>query len=906
VLHIPEIPKGCSVLEAAELYRAAGWYTVPIRQGKHAGSVLGEGWPAQTSLDPETVREQFSRPGVSGIALHVGKSGAVAFDVDSPENLPDWLGSLLSEADAPRQQTRENQPARAHFLFDAAGAQYGNGLGSLPRGWGDVRGANGVVVVAPTKHSKPDGMYRWARTGALPPLPSTLAEALPEAGERGTAATKAAVKQFLQAHNDRGSQPKLFRARVTEFEMAVSAGESRHVAMTNALTRAMEEAADGTYSAVSAAQAMRDAFSRAVATPGASGTARSESAARAEFLGILEWAVGQVTADKSERAEPAPKAPEAEKPAEPEEKPEPAPKKRKAPAGSEPRYLIYAWLTKHYAVGRSTDGRPIVIPKAGARVIREPHAKNGAFREEVTSGLLNDLGLIPTPGELTAALEALAGAAHGADPVKLAMRADYDGGRIVVDLGDQTGRVVVITEAGWNVEESTEQHPLFDRARTVSPLPTPERGGDYAPLLSVLGLQESDTRWHLIRGWLAVAFFADTPRPLLWFTGAAGSAKTTRAVYLTQLVDPRAALAVSPEKKPEDMYVTAASRYLFTGDNIGGVSDVVSNFLCTLVTGAEEERRELYTTAQTRTLEVMRTGILTSITLPAGLRPDALERIVPIRFDPPTKDKRALLEDLAREFDLSRGALFGAVLDDAVRVLRGTEAVRGRGGWERLSDYSMRLAALDHTLGTNVHLPAFVDGLEDALFDRAEESRFVVALRDFLSVQPDGTWEGITSELMEGIAETRPQDLDTGGRYEEAWPTVPTAFGRKLAESQPMFKIAGITHEEMPRSKRRRPFRLTLAGVTRDAEEPESDLSCHQMIKENPRSEGVGDKVTRMTTFAGGLYKAGDPAGDDLLSYTEIAQPCLHADTDRHGSSPLSTMGQCSHGESVWGWLEDS
>jgi len=76
-LHIPVLPKGVSRLDAAFLYAAAGWYTVPIRlDTKHPGLVLGKGWPEKSSRNPQDLNRWFARSGC-GLALHVGRSGAL-------------------------------------------------------------------------------------------------------------------------------------------------------------------------------------------------------------------------------------------------------------------------------------------------------------------------------------------------------------------------------------------------------------------------------------------------------------------------------------------------------------------------------------------------------------------------------------------------------------------------------------------------------------------------------------------------------------------------------------------------------------------------------------------------------------------------------------------------------------
>jgi len=85
------------VLGAALAYAAAGFYVLPIdRTAKHAGSVLGKGGPGKSSRDPKMLAARFA--GIDyGIALHVGRSGAVVLEVDTPERLPAVRVDLFAE-----------------------------------------------------------------------------------------------------------------------------------------------------------------------------------------------------------------------------------------------------------------------------------------------------------------------------------------------------------------------------------------------------------------------------------------------------------------------------------------------------------------------------------------------------------------------------------------------------------------------------------------------------------------------------------------------------------------------------------------------------------------------------------------------------------------------------------------
>ncbi|GGS88340.1 bifunctional DNA primase/polymerase [Nonomuraea spiralis] len=295
-LHIPDITPEQDTLSAALAYARAGWYVLPVnQQTKHAGSVLGKGWPAKSSRDVETIIGWFAGQS-HALALHVGRSGAVCFDVDRPAELPPLLRAALLTVPGPMQSTREQDPDRGHYLYAVPdGRSLGNSNGQLGKSWGEVRGRNGIIVVSPSEHEKhaDGGRYEWTRTGPLPQLPQALAEQLPYASDASDAATDREVKAFLNAHTA-SARPELLAGVLTRFTTAVAAGESRHAAALSAAAWAMREAAAGLYPAITAAHALQQAFVAALAAS-RDGVERTLPAAqaRAEHLGILAWAIAQ-------------------------------------------------------------------------------------------------------------------------------------------------------------------------------------------------------------------------------------------------------------------------------------------------------------------------------------------------------------------------------------------------------------------------------------------------------------------------------------------------------------------------------------------------------------------------------------------------------------------------------------
>ncbi|MGV0599090.1 bifunctional DNA primase/polymerase, partial [Mycolicibacterium pulveris] len=75
---------GLSLADAALTYAMAGWYVLPTdpRDIKNPGSIVKGHWRQQSSRDFAQIRRWWTDNPNAGIALHVGRSGALAFDLD--------------------------------------------------------------------------------------------------------------------------------------------------------------------------------------------------------------------------------------------------------------------------------------------------------------------------------------------------------------------------------------------------------------------------------------------------------------------------------------------------------------------------------------------------------------------------------------------------------------------------------------------------------------------------------------------------------------------------------------------------------------------------------------------------------------------------------------------------------
>lgn len=286
---VPTGTETMTVCEAALAWVESGFYVVPISSGtKHAGSILGKGWPEKSSRDTWQVESWFAREDV-GLAIHVGRSGAIAFDVDRPSALPFPLREWLFADFAPFQATRVGQPHRGHHLFAALpGRAYGNSSGRLGSTWGEVRGRNGIIVVAPTSHAKSHegGQYCWERTGIVPPLPFELDQRLPQRQSQSLEAVDLAeVQAFLDQHISTLA-PECVMARLQSMHTWIDRGRSRHDSTRNALTWVLKDAMAGLCDAKTALDQVLNEF--VMVKP------REEWSSASEFTDMVRWAVAQV------------------------------------------------------------------------------------------------------------------------------------------------------------------------------------------------------------------------------------------------------------------------------------------------------------------------------------------------------------------------------------------------------------------------------------------------------------------------------------------------------------------------------------------------------------------------------------------------------------------------------------
>jgi hypothetical protein len=428
-----------------------------------------------------------------------------------------------------------------------------------------------------------------------------------------------------------------------------------------------------------------------------------------------------------------------------------------------------------YTFGRAPDGEPFAVEIDGRNLALPLRGGRQSFRAELAADYQRNHNKVPNSQALADALLVLEGKAQAQDPTPLALRVGRDRDRLVLDLGDEEGRAVVIEPGTWMVVERSPI--LFRRTELTSPLPLPVKHGDIDTLGDLLNVTAKD--WPLVIGHLVATLFPDIPHPVVGFLGQQGSAKSVGARLVASVVDPSPAPLRSVPKDTTDWAAAAAASWVVTIDNISTISPWLSDVLCRACTGDGLIRRRLFTDSHVSVLAYRRVVQMTSID-PGALRGDLGERLLALDLERINGDDRRRESDIDAAFDDAHPEILGGLLDVAAAVLAEMPNVQPT-RLDRMADFHHIVLTVDKVLDTKAGAQFTSQALRIAE-DVIEGSEVGLAVRELAESNCDG-WEGDTSMLLERL---------TPERAPKGWPTSPRGLVADLARVAPALSALGV------------------------------------------------------------------------------------------------------------------
>lgn len=477
-----------------------------------------------------------------------------------------------------------------------------------------------------------------------------------------------------------------------------------------------------------------------------------------------------------------------------------------------------------YQLGVSEEGEPYAVEIGGPNIASLLRGGRSSLRAKLASRYMDVTGRAASASALADAMCVLEGKAAQGEPTPLPLRIARHGDSIVIDIGDPSGRAVVIDEFGWEV---VERSPVcFRRSALTLPLPTPVSTGIDIMKMQLLNI--TPRSWPLVVGWLVAALIPEIPHPILFPKGEQGTGKTTTASVLSRLIDPSPAPVRAAPRDLEQWVVAASGSWMVAIDNISAVPAWLSDALCRGVTGEGLVRRQLYTDGDLSVLCFRRAVILTAIDA-GSLRGDLADRLVTLELERIDPSCRRTDADLEAEFDRRHPELFGALLDLVAKVLRELPHVH-LDGYPRMADFARVLAACDAVTLQHT-LPLYLVQSEELAGDVIDDDTVMVKVRDL--VVKRGSWTGTAGELLEIITpDPRPK----------GWPGGPHVLVGHLKRSAPAMRAVGIG-VEFRRDGRRRIIDLAVTGPTEKARNGASRASqaSSTHADHRVRGDGTGD-----------------------------------------------------------------
>jgi hypothetical protein len=353
--------------------------------------------------------------------------------------------------------------------------------------------------------------------------------------------------------------------------------------------------------------------------------------------------------------------------------------------------------------------------------------------------------------------------------------------RLFLDLGTPNRHAIEITARGWHI---TAIPPVyFYRPETMKPLPVPVIGGEVREILDVLNVPEQD--FALIAGWLlgALAPRESHPYPLLFLYGEQGSAKSTTARLLKNLIDPSTAPLRTAPRNEADLLLAAKNQLVLVFDNLSTITQSQSDAFSRLATGGGLSTRKLFTDNDEIVVEAMRPVIITSIGEIADSS-DLIERAISVELPTVLGTTRKKLTNLDAQYDKIAPRVLGALLSAVSSALACRESIV-LPSLPRMADFAVWVTAGEASLG--LHSGEFLEKYhahgESANVSAIDANPIASVIHTWF--QNQSHWKGTIQNLLELLKSCAPES-----NYLKA--KNPRGFANDLRRAAPLLRTIGI------------------------------------------------------------------------------------------------------------------
>lgn len=452
-------------------------------------------------------------------------------------------------------------------------------------------------------------------------------------------------------------------------------------------------------------------------------------------------------------------------------------KEKKSP----PQLLIELVEAKGCELFHDTLGRPFILYIENEHLQVFPLASTAA-RRLLTRLFYKEYGRTLGQQQFKQACDLLEAMALFDGPErKVYLRVAPHDGQIIINLANKNGEVVIIGKNGYEI---TDKSPvMFVASPAMDEILKPEKGQESILRDFQLLLGLNDMAFTRVMAFLINCLNSDGPYLCLLVQGEQGSGKSFLTECCKALVDPSQAPKIRLPNNERDLMIQAKDNMVMLFDNVSGLTADISDALCSLSTGGGFLTRKLYTDDELMVFTQKRPFILNGIASYAT-RPDLLERSVSIQMHPMAENQRKGEENMRKEFERMRPALFAKLCEIVSCALRNfDETVTPT--TVRMADAARWLVAAEPETGLpkGSLLNALQESQQEIILESLSQNSLAVALSQVARVK---RFRGKVSELFTVLEQHRPS------RYDRSFPSTPAHLSRALGMLRKPLEAAGI------------------------------------------------------------------------------------------------------------------
>ncbi|WP_240932104.1 hypothetical protein [Parasedimentitalea denitrificans] len=359
------------------------------------------------------------------------------------------------------------------------------------------------------------------------------------------------------------------------------------------------------------------------------------------------------------------------------------------------------------------------------------------------------------------------------------------GRTLYLDLGDEDWQAVAITSEGWQLVS----HPpaRFRRSHAMQALPVPEQQSGGIDLLRDFLNVETEDDFRMLVGWVLGCFHPKGPYPILILSGEQGSAKSTTAQTLRDLIDPASPSTRSTPNSEQDLVIAAMHNHVLSFDNPSTIRPMMADAFCRIATGGGFGTRKLHTDSDEVLFNATRPCLLNGIPDLAA-RPDLADRAIGIHLPTIPPNKRKTLGAFNRDFAKAKPIILGALLDAVSCALGRIDSV-SLAEAPRMADFAKWVVAAEPSLGWTQG--AFLDSYaaNRTRSDQAAVETNPVALAIPSLMEGRQLWSGTATDLRQTLRDRFP----TLKEDSHSFPRSEARFGAALRRVQPVLRRQGLT-----------------------------------------------------------------------------------------------------------------